>query len=147
MEKYTLFNFGLIHFEWTTALFVLVVFCCAVLLLHFFLFRPVLRTLNNRDKQQDNLQDDITKLNQEIEEIKTKIQKLKITNREELFTLKDKELRQMKNEVDRLIDGKKLELEENNQNLRKQLNQEFHQLENKLGDLSANLVEQLKQKI
>ena len=52
MEKYTIFNFGLLHLEWTNALFVLTVFSVLVFLLHFLLFKPVLRTVLNRKKSR-----------------------------------------------------------------------------------------------
>ena len=85
MEKYTIFNFGLLHLEWTNALFVLTVFSVLVVLLHFLLFKPVLRTVLNREKNQGR------KKLQEKEQTIQKTQEVeKQANLESLFIILQK---------------------------------------------------------
>lgn len=48
------FNFGMLHFEWPTALFILVVFVVTMIVLNTLLFKPILRTLEARQSQIDN---------------------------------------------------------------------------------------------
>ena len=76
MEKYTIFNFGLLHLEWTNALFVLTVFSVLVFLLHFLLFKPVLRTVLNREKNQGSSEKEILQLQAEKEQTIQKTQEV-----------------------------------------------------------------------
>ena len=78
MEKYTIFNFGLLHLEWTNALFVLTVFSVLVFLLHFLLFKPVLRTVLNREKNQGSSEKEILQLQAEKEQTIQKTQEVVI---------------------------------------------------------------------
>lgn len=58
MENYQIFDFGLLHLEWSNAVFVLYVFLVVMVGLSLWLFYPVLRTLEIRQqitkKQEDN---------------------------------------------------------------------------------------------
>ena len=45
------FNYGILHLEWTTALFIVVVFFITMIILHNLLFRPILRTLEAREAE------------------------------------------------------------------------------------------------
>ena len=47
------FNFGMLHLEWPTALFILIVFVVTMILLNSLLFKPVLRTLEARQSGID----------------------------------------------------------------------------------------------
>lgn len=61
------FNFGLLHLEWPTALFVFVVFVLTVIVLNTFLFKPILRTLEARQSEIDSNKKNTTDLAQTIE--------------------------------------------------------------------------------
>ena len=45
-----IFNYGVLHLEWPTAAFILAVFTVTMILLNFLLFKPLLRTLEGRNK-------------------------------------------------------------------------------------------------
>ena len=60
------FNFGVLHLEWPTALFIFVVFIITMILLNFLLFRPIIRTIENRENIGDKNQDTILNLNAAI---------------------------------------------------------------------------------
>lgn len=48
------FNFGMLHLEWPTALFILVVFVVTMILLNSLLFKPIVRTLEARQAKVDD---------------------------------------------------------------------------------------------
>ena len=106
MEKYTIFNFGLLHLEWTNALFVLTVFSVLVLLLHFLLFKPVLRTVLNREKNQGSSEKEILQLQAEKEQTIQKTQEVeKQANLEMSLYRASQQLKQPKN-IKKLTDFK-----------------------------------------
>ena len=76
MEKNNIY-FGLLHLEWTNALFVLTVFSVLVFLLHFFCFRTVL----NREKNQGSSEKEILQLQAEKEQTIQKKHKIKNNQR------------------------------------------------------------------
>ncbi|MBU2645679.1 ATP synthase F0 subunit B [bacterium] len=48
-----IFDFGMLHLEWPTALFILIVFVLTMILLNSLLFKPILRTLEARQSAID----------------------------------------------------------------------------------------------
>lgn len=46
-----IFNYGILHLEWPTALFIVIVFFLTMVILHNLLFRPILRTLEARESK------------------------------------------------------------------------------------------------
>ena len=56
-----IFNFGVLHLEWPTALFIFVVFSLTMLILNTMLFKPVLRSIEGRqsilDKRSGRLEE------------------------------------------------------------------------------------------
>ena len=54
-NPYTLFKFGLIHMDGPTALFVFIIFWIVAAGLHFLLFKPIIRTLENREIKMNQL--------------------------------------------------------------------------------------------
>ncbi|NQU65959.1 MAG: ATP synthase F0 subunit B [SAR324 cluster bacterium] len=80
------FNFGMLHLEWTTALFILIVFVITMILLNSWLFKPIIRTLEIRQSGIDenisvteNLSTSAERLENDYEaklvEVRAKIQK------------------------------------------------------------------------
>lgn len=70
-----IFNYGVLHLELNTALFILAVFLIVTFFLQRWLFRPVLRTLRNRNALMEGIregnaekQQDISRLTKEYEE-------------------------------------------------------------------------------
>ena len=54
-DPFSVFNFGLLHMEWPTALFVLVVFVMVMITLNSLLFKPILKTLEARETTVNHL--------------------------------------------------------------------------------------------
>ena len=65
----TLFDFNIVHMELNTALFVFVLVLIVMFSLNRLLFRPVLRTLDNRKAHTDQLAENVLKNRQEIERL------------------------------------------------------------------------------
>jgi F-type H+-transporting ATPase subunit b len=61
------FNFGLLHLEWTTALFVFIVFIITMIALNTLLFKPILRTLEGRQAGIDKNNDNVKGVNETVE--------------------------------------------------------------------------------
>jgi len=61
------FDFGLLHLEWTTALFILVVFVITMFLLNTLLFKPIIRTLEARQAGIDKNKDKVKGVNETVE--------------------------------------------------------------------------------
>ena len=47
------FNFGMLHLEWPTALFVFILFILTMIVLNSLLFKPILKTLEGRQSKLD----------------------------------------------------------------------------------------------
>ena len=118
MEKYTIFNFGLLHLEWTNALFVLTVFSVLVFLLHFLLFKPVLRTVLNREKNQGSSEKEILQLQAEKEQTIQKTQEVEKQANLEMSLYRASQLKQTKEKLDRILNEKKMQLEKKSQEVR-----------------------------
>ena len=70
------FNFGVLHLEWPTALFIFVVFILTMLILNTLLFKPVLRSVEGRqgilDQRTGRLEEISQTLTDFQEELKAK---------------------------------------------------------------------------
>ncbi|MBT3227326.1 MAG: ATP synthase F0 subunit B [Deltaproteobacteria bacterium] len=78
-----IFDFGMLHLEWTTALFILVVFVVTIIFLNSLLFKPVLRTLELR-------QSGIDKSTQETEALTSSCAKAESNYESKLIDVREK---------------------------------------------------------
>ena len=147
MEKYTIFNFGLLHLEWTNALFVLTVFSVLVFLLHFLLFKPVLRTVLNREKNQGSSEKEILQLQAEKEQTIQKTQEVEKQANLEMSLYRASQLKQTKEKLDRILNEKKMQLEKKSQEVRLEYQKNFKSIEENMESLSDEMVEELKIKV
>ena len=147
MEKYTIFNFGLLHLEWTNALFVLTVFSVLVFLLHFLLFKPVLRTVLNREKNQGSSEKEILQLQAEKEQTIQKTQEVEKQANLEMSLYRATQLKQTKEKLDRILNEKKMQLEKKSQEVRLEYQKNFKSIEENIESLSDEMVEELKIKV
>lgn len=87
----SIFNFGLLHLEWSTALFVFCAFIIVTIGLHFLLFAPILKTFQNREldqnakyKKSESLKNSISisqqEYQKEIEKVKNEIKDIQKEN-------------------------------------------------------------------
>ncbi len=62
-----IFNYGVLHLEWPTALFIFVAFMVTMFLLNHLLFAPILRTLDAREAEVNKNNEKVKSLEQKIE--------------------------------------------------------------------------------
>ncbi len=147
MEKYTIFNFGLLHLEWTNALFVLVVFSLLVISLHFLLFKPVLRTIINRENNKGSFEAEIVQLKNEKDKVDSTIWRIQEESVQELSAHRAHQLRNKKQELDEMINESKQKLEEKNKITRQEYQADLRNIEENTESLVDGMVEDLKNKI
>lgn len=147
MEKYTIFNFGLLHLEWTNALFVFIIFSTVVFLLHFLLFKPIIRTITNRENNQNLSQNEVAELQKNIEQISIKTTKIQEAAFQEIAVYREKEMKETNQKISQVVTSLRANLENKAVEFRTQLQQEIKKLELSSDKISDNLLEQLKQKI
>ncbi len=115
------FNFGLLHLEWTSALFVFVVFVITMFFLNILLFKPILRTLDARKAKLDANDDKVKGLNSTIEssekDYKAKLsdvnEKIRLARQEALVSAKEeasKILEQVKASTSKKLDAAEKEI-------------------------------------
>ena len=133
--------------EWTNALFVLTVFSVLVFLLHFLLFKPVLRTVLNREKNQGSSEKEILQLQAEKEQTIQKTQEVEKQANLEMSLYRASQLKQTKEKLDRILNEKKMQLEKKSQEVRLEYQKNFKSIEENIESLSDEMVEELKIKV
>ena len=147
MDKYTIFDFGLLHLEWTNALFVLVVFSICAFCMNIFLFKPVIRTLNNRNKWQGTSKEQVTQIQNNIDKATLEIGNIKKNSLHKISNYKEKQLTQAKKITNKILQETRQKLEQENQKFRKELRNEIEGLENNIEEFSEKLLKIIKEKI
>ena len=143
----SIFDFGLLHLEWTNVIFTLVVFSASIFLLHILLFRPVIRTIQNRENYQGSGENKIIELQNSIDNAAAEIISLQKNSSKTMLDYRAKQMQEVKQIADRIIQNVRKKLDAENQEFRHQLKLEIDQLELNIDKFSDNLVAQLKQKI
>lgn len=104
------FNFGMLHLEWPTALFILIVFVVTMVLLNSLLFKPILRTLEARQSRIDKNTNDTNSVLAESEkserdyesklvEVREKIQQTRQTSLDEALEISQRILGNTKDTI------------------------------------------------
>ena len=143
----SIFDFGLLHLEWTNVIFTLVVFSASIFLLHILLFRPVIRTIQNRENYQGSGENKIIELQHSIDNAAAEIISLQKNSSKTMLNYRAKQMQEVKQIADGIIQSVRKKLDDENQEFRHQLKLEIDQLELNIDQFSDNLVAQLKQKI
>ena len=146
-DKYTLFDFGLLHIEWTNLLFVLVIFFICAFSMNKLLFQPIIRTLENRKKIQNSGSQKIEQLEKGITNAQEKISSMRKEFQLKLVKYREKQIKEVKIITDKIIADTRNKLEIEKQNFRQDLIKEVEKLEGNLNMSSNNIAEQIKQKI
>lgn len=117
----SLFDFGLLHMEWPTALFVFVVFMITMIGLNTLLFKPLLRTLSNRDDEIEkhrtkagNAVSSIEAAEQEYEksltEAKAQVEAVRNKNKEEALEESKSIINEARNATQAKLEGSQAEV-------------------------------------
>lgn len=147
MEKYQIFDFGLLHLEWSNAVFVLYVFLVVMIGLNFWLFRPILQTLEIRrqiTKKQKTNQQIAEKACQDLElEYDTKLNKAEQAIQRLLETKKLEQQEQTK----QALKSAQEELASMFEQQKQTMEQWFAEEQKRVPVLAKDLADQLYQKL
>ena len=69
------FNYGLFHLEWTTALFIFVVFIITMFFMNILLFKPLVRTLDGREALLGSGEEKLDEINKSLADAKAGYEK------------------------------------------------------------------------
>lgn len=147
MEKYTIFNFGLLHLEWTNALFVLIVFSICAFFMNALLFKPVIRTLNNRIQWKGAGSDKIEHLQKNIDNANLKIINIQKNSLQKMSSYREQQIKEVKKIADDILQKTRQKLDIENKAFYQELQKEIAGLESNIDEISDKLLAQLKQKI
>ena len=117
-----IFDFGMLHLEWPTALFIFVIFLLTMIVMNTFLFKPILRTLEARQSELDKnkskaneLADTIEKSEEDyqakLSDLRDTIQKTRQEALDEAISSAKQKLDQAKASVAKKIEDAEKELE------------------------------------
>lgn len=73
-EQVEIFNYGTLHLEWTTALFIFVLFSITMILMNSLLLKPLVRTLEGRESLLDAGAGELEGLEKELADLKASFQ-------------------------------------------------------------------------
>jgi len=102
-----LFNFGMLHLEWPTALFILIVFAITMILLNGLLFKPVLRTLEARQSGIDKNTQETASLAAASEKSESDYESKLVNVREKIQQARQSSLDEALENSKRIIEGTK----------------------------------------
>ncbi len=106
------FNFGLLHLEWTTALFVFFVFIITMILLNSLLFKPILRTLEARQAGIDENDNKVKGVNETVESSEKDYQVKLAEVNEKIQTARLEALKSAKEEANKIYEQVKASADE-----------------------------------
>ncbi len=101
------FNFGMLHLEWPTALFVFVLFVLTMIVLNSLLFKPILRTLESRQAQIDKDKAESGRLADTLEKSEKDYQEKLASLRETIQKSHQEAMDEALNKANQLVDSAK----------------------------------------
>ena len=141
------FNFGLLHLEWTSALFVFVVFVITMFLMNILLFKPILRTLDARKAKLDANSDKVKGLGSTIESSE-KDYKAKLSDVNEKIRLARHEaLVSAKEEASKILEQVKASTSEKLDAAEKEIAQDQKKAMDQVTELSKDLAQLINAKV
>jgi F-type H+-transporting ATPase subunit b len=142
-----IFDFDILHMELNTALYILVLVLVVMYFLNRLLFRPVLRTLDNRAKLRESLEeaakahrDEIARLTQDYEARLAEVLA-------EVARVRQESSRQSHGEVDAILSRAREEAQADYQAAMEDLRLQVEAAKRELGDASRRLAEQTTNRI
>ncbi|MBU3917238.1 ATP synthase F0 subunit B [bacterium] len=137
------FNFGMLHLEWPTALFLFVVFITTTIVLNTLLFKPILRTLESRRSEIDKNIDQSLNLSQAIENSEQDYQAKLAAVRDRIQQSRQQAIDEALSKANELIGNRKESIAKKLETAEKELAKE---LTESMKD-AASLIEELSQLI
>ncbi len=107
------FNYGLLHLEWTTALFIFIVFIITMFCLNTLLFKPIIRTLDARKAKVDKDNEEVKRLTDTIETSKNNYQEKLNAINEKIRATRKEALQEAKEQASKKFENVKSQADKN----------------------------------
>ncbi len=145
MEKLygSVLNFGLIHYEWTTGLFMLIVFFVVAFFLHIWLFKPIFAVVHKRDEAKRDLDKTLREARVSLSRAAKDLDAKEKLLKQEIQTLYQTKLAEGKEDASQILQQGKAEIEKQLSEFDAQINKEKQQAI----DESKTYIEMLSQKV
>jgi F-type H+-transporting ATPase subunit b len=142
-----IFDFGVLHMEVNTPLYILVLVVVTMVLMHLLLFRPVLRTMDNRARLLQTLQASTTDARDRIEQLTRDYEAKLAEVRAEVARVRAESGRQTRADVDAVIEQAHQEAQAEYQAALADLRQQVEAAQRELSTASQRLAEQTTNRI
>lgn len=142
-----IFDFGMLHLEWPTALFILVVFVLTMILLNTLLFKPILRTLEARESKLNDQQKQTENLAVLIEKTENDYEAQLADVREKIQQSRQAALDEAMEESRRIIGDTKDAVASKIQEANKELDKERTDALKEAASLTEGLAQMIKSKV
>jgi F-type H+-transporting ATPase subunit b len=142
-----IFNFGMLHLEWPSALFVLVVFIITMFLLNNLLFKPILRTLDARKAKFDANNDKAKSLDSTIESSEKDYKEKRSDVNEKIRLARQKALVSAKEEASKILEQVKASTSEKLDAAEKEIAQDQKKAMDQVTELSKDLAQLINAKV
>lgn len=141
------FNFGLLHLEWTTALFVFAVFVTTAYLLNRLLFKPILRTLEARREKLDRNENEVERLRSAVESSEKEIEKRLSDIAGNMRTARAEALTSAKKDAARIVEQVKASASERLEAGEREIAESRRQAMDRVAGLAENLAQLIRTKL
>ncbi len=141
------FDFGILHLELNTAIYILVLVLIVMFFMNKLLFQPVLRTLDQRTDLRSSLQDAAVRHQAEIARLTQDYEASLDRVRQDVARLRQESYRQSQQAVDAILDQARQEAEAEFQDAMADLNHQVSQAKDTLGGTSQQLAQQVTSRI
>ncbi len=141
------FNFGMLHLEWPTALFVFVVFIITTIVLNTLLFKPILRTLESRRSEIDMNIDQSQNMSQAIEKSEQDYQSKLAGVRDKIQQSRQQAIDEAMGKANELLDNSKESIAKKLEDAEKELSKERAESMKDAASLTEELSQLIKTKV
>ena len=142
-----IFNFGALHLEWTTALYIFVVFIVTMTLMNLLLFRPLVRTLEGRESLLDSGSAEIEAAEKELETAIAAFAKKQMSTLEEIGKMIQTAQESAKAEATKVTDAAAAKAQETLKSASTELTADREEALAQAGPLSQELSKLIQNKV
>ena len=141
------FDFDILHMQLNTPLYIFVLVVVVLFLLNRLLFKPVLRTLDNRAQLAGKLESTVAGSQAEVAKLAQDYEAKLVGVREEVARVRQETMRQAQSEVAGILEKARAEAQAEFQAAMTELRTEVQQAKTALGDASQRLAEKTTNRI
>jgi len=141
------FNFGVLHMEWPTAVFILVVFVITMILLNTLLFKPILNTLDARAKDSEKGAGRLTKIELDLADLEKGYQVKLNKYRDEMQSHREEVIGGARKEFEAIVGKSEKESAEIMSRAEESLASEFKQAMDEAMPIATTLSEEISAKV